>query len=145
MKFNEWLHESREHRSWGYHLILDISGCNSEINNEKDIRKFIKELVKEIDMIAVGPPILKYLLPGQPNEGFSLMQLIETSSITFHFVLPNRTAYCDIFSCKPFKPEDAIRVVEKHFDPDKIEKCFIKRDALKGSSIEQGFLIQRGK
>lgn len=143
MRFNEWLNEATAHHSWGYHLILDISGCNNEINEEKEIRKFIKELVKEIDMIAVGQPVLKYLLPGQPNEGYSLMQLIETSSITFHFVKPNKTAYCDIFSCKSFEPKDAIRVVEKYFQPDKIEKCFIQRDAHKGSKIIEGFLTQK--
>jgi len=140
MKFSEWIiNESANTRSWGYHLILDMSGCNDNINNEKLIRKFIKELVREIDMIAVGKPTVRDLLMGQPNEGFSVMQLIETSSITAHFVRPTNTVYCDIFSCKPFKPEDAIRVVKKYFAPETIDKCFIHRDAIRGSSIKKNF------
>lgn len=136
--FSKWLEakktEEPEAGYWGYHLILDMSGVNDNIKDEKVIRKFLKDLVERIDMIAVGKPMIKYLLKGQPNAGFSALQLIETSSITCHFVEPNRTVYCDIFSCKKFKPADAIAVVEEYFEPKRLKKKFLTRDALKHTS-----------
>ena len=45
---------------WGYHLILDCkSGKN--IDDKKNIEKFIKDLVEKIDMVSVGEPIIEYL------------------------------------------------------------------------------------
>ena len=90
-------------------------------------------------MIAVGPPVIKYLLSGKPNEGYSALQLIETSSLTFHFVKKTKTVYCDIFSCKKFDSKDAIKVARKHFDPKHIDYCFINRDAIKGSRVQRNF------
>jgi S-adenosylmethionine/arginine decarboxylase-like enzyme len=128
MQIKELLTESKA-EYWGYHLILDCKGANANIENKEDIKAFIKELVKRIDMTAVGGPIIKYLLEGEPNAGFSVMQLIETSSITCHFVEPNSTMYIDVFSCKEFKPKDAIAVVNEFFAPTSIKQKFLKRQA----------------
>lgn len=121
INFTEW----RKPTYWGYHLILDLADCNDKIKSKEEIKKFLKELVKEIDMIAVGEPIIKYLLPDQPNAGFSAMQLIETSSITAHFVEPNNTAYIDVFSCKSFEPKTAIKVIKEFFDPKIVHEKFM--------------------
>ena len=114
---------------WGYHLILDCSGCNNSIADKSQIELFLKSLVEEIKMKAVGDPVIKYLLEGEPNAGFSVMQLIETSSITCHFVELNSTMYIDVFSCKEFKPTDAIAVVDKFFAPTKVKQRFLTRQA----------------
>ena len=86
---------------WGYHLMLDCSGC-SGIDSRENIYKFIKDLVQRIDMTAHGEPIIEYLLPGDPKQGYSLMQLITTSNICGHFMELDGTAYVDVVSCKPF-------------------------------------------
>ena len=120
--------DSKKH--WGYHTIMDINGVdNSKLKDEKLIIDFIKTLVKKIDMIAVGEPVIKYLLEGQPNAGYSVMQLIETSSITCHFVDKHNSMYLDVFSCKSFNPNDVSDLVEEYFEPTKIEKMMIFRDA----------------
>jgi S-adenosylmethionine decarboxylase len=92
---------------WGYHLMLDCSRCNENIKDRDQIYLFVKELVAAIDMVAHGEPIIEYLLPGDPKQGYSLMQLITTSNICAHFVEPDMTAYIDIFSCKEFDREIA--------------------------------------
>jgi S-adenosylmethionine decarboxylase len=114
---------------WGYHLMLDISGCNEAIKSRDAIYNFNKDLVKRIDMIAHGEPVIEFLLPGDPKQGYSLMQLITTSNICAHFVDPDMTAYIDIFSCKPFDINVAQDVVREHFAPAKMRINYITRNA----------------
>jgi len=48
---------------FGYHLMLDCSGCVG-IDNKENIYNFIKDLVPRIDMQAHGEPIIEHLLRG---------------------------------------------------------------------------------
>ncbi len=116
---------------WGYHLILDCKGCNKEkIKSEKNITAFVKHLVKEIDMKAYGEPILKHFATHDPEKGgYSLVQLIETSAITGHFVDINGDVYLDVFSCKEFSNETVQKVIRDYFSPEKISETFLTRQA----------------
>ena len=116
---------------WGYHLLLDCSGSPRELITDGDnIYKFVKELIVAIDMKAYGEPILKHFAEHDPDKsGYSLVQLIETSNISGHFVDKDGSVYLDVFSCKPFSNEDAINVVKKYFKPKKIKMHFITRNA----------------
>ena len=115
---------------WGYHLMLDCSGCNiDEIASRDNIYRFIKDLVQRIDMVAHGEPIIEHLLPGDPKQGYSLMQLITTSNICAHFMELDGTAYFDIFSCKEFDIETAKHVINEYFHPEKMRVNFITRHA----------------
>jgi S-adenosylmethionine/arginine decarboxylase-like enzyme len=114
---------------WGYHLMLDCAECNDGIKDKENIILFVKELVKEIDMVAHGEPVVEYLLPGDPKQGYSMMQLITTSNICAHFIEPDYTAYFDIFSCKEYDIEVAKRVVQKYFGANKMKVTFLTRQA----------------
>jgi S-adenosylmethionine decarboxylase len=114
---------------WGYHLMLDCSGCNTGIASKDTIYNFVKDLVKRIDMVSHGEPIIEYLLPGDPKQGYSLLQLITTSNISAHFMELDGTAYFDIFSCKPFDIETAKNIVSEYFSPKKMRVNFITRHA----------------
>jgi S-adenosylmethionine decarboxylase len=116
---------------WGYHLILDCRGCQrDEISNRENLKGFLKTLVKEIDMVAYGEPVLEHFATHDPDKaGFSIVQLIETSSITGHFVDKNGDAYLDIFSCRPFDIETVKGVVTRYFHPQKIKICYLTRQA----------------
>lgn len=115
---------------WGYHLMLDCSGCNiDEVASRDNIYRFIKDLVQRIDMVAHGEPVIEHLLPGDPKQGYSLMQLITTSNICAHFMELDGTAYFDIFSCKEFDIETAKHVVHEYFHPEKMRVNFITRHA----------------
>ena len=118
--------DGKEH--WGFHLLLDMNGCNANINNEKQIVKFIKELVYDLDMTAVGEPVTHSFGTGK-DGGWSAMQLITTSTITLHGANIYGSLYVDIFSCKPFKSEPAIKVVQKYFAPKRLRGRFLYRDA----------------
>jgi S-adenosylmethionine/arginine decarboxylase-like enzyme len=116
-------------RSWGYHLIVDAADCDkAAIRSKVTIKAFIKELIPSIDMIAYGEPrIVKF---GTGNKkGYTLVQLIETSDVTAHFVEETNDVYFDVFSCKPFIPSIAIDIIKKYFKPTKLKTHFIKRQA----------------
>jgi S-adenosylmethionine/arginine decarboxylase-like enzyme len=114
---------------WGYHWAFDIAGTNDNIKDYDQIYNFTKELVVAIDMIAIGEPTITFLLPGDPKEGYSMMQLIVTSNICAHFVNPNNTAYIDIFSCKPYEKDVALGVIKKYFAPTSIKEHYLLRQA----------------
>ena len=80
-------------------------------------------------MTAHGEPVIEYLLLGDPNQGYSLMQLITTSNICGHFMELNGTAYFDVFSCKQFDLGVVQDVVRDYFSPAKIRVNFITRHA----------------
>jgi S-adenosylmethionine decarboxylase len=109
--------------------MLDCSGCNSNIADKHSIYSFTKELVNAIDMTAHGEPIIEFLLDGDPKQGYSLMQLITTSSITGHFMELDGTAYFDVFSCKEYNIDTVKSVVQKYFSPAKTRVNFITRHA----------------
>ena len=116
---------------WGYHLILDCKECDSfKIKDANNIRVFVKTLIKEINMKAFGEPIIEHF--GSHNltvAGYSLMQLIETSSITGHFAERSGDAYLDIFSCKPYDINTAKAVIKRFFSPQKIKTTYLTRQA----------------
>lgn len=114
---------------WGYHLLLDCGGLNSNITSSEEIKKFIVDLVNRINMQAVGDPVIEHLLPNTDNSGYSVFQMIQTSNITAHFTDKQFTGYIDVFSCKEFDPEIVIEVVKQYFNPDKINTRFLTRQA----------------
>jgi S-adenosylmethionine/arginine decarboxylase-like enzyme len=120
-----------DNKFWGYHLMLDCSGCKVEggIGSRDAIYNFIKELVDAIDMEAHGEPIIEYLLPGDPKQGYSLLQLITTSNITAHMMDLDGTAYFDVFSCKVYNQQTVIDIVNKYFEPKRTRVNFVTRHA----------------
>jgi hypothetical protein len=114
---------------WGHHLIINAADCNPEIIRSPTLMKaFVKDLVDRIHMTAYGKPFIKRFGSGD-LLGYSLFQMIETSNIACHFVEGTNDAYIDIFSCKKFNPEDAIDIIKKHFNPKRMQKSFLKRQA----------------
>jgi S-adenosylmethionine/arginine decarboxylase-like enzyme len=122
--------KARKTRSrWGYHLIIDARDCDlNAIRSKETIRAFVKELVKAIDMVAFGQPQIVMFGTGN-KKGYTLVQLIETSNITAHFVEEFNDVYLDVFSCKAFKPADALAVFRKYFGPGSVKTRFLSRKA----------------
>lgn len=116
-------------RHWGRHLILNARKCNSiRIDNQRTIELFAQQMVKKIDMVPFGQPQVLYF--GEGNKaGYSLLQWIETSNITGHFVSETGDMYLDVFSCKWFDEHVARAVVQEWFQPESIDMKVINRDA----------------
>lgn len=116
---------------WGYHVMLDCrAGDLDRVRSGEVITEFAKDLVVQIDMKAVGEPIVEHFATHNPEAaGYSLLQLIETSNIAGHFVDKNGDFYLDVFSCKPFEIETVKEVVAKHFNPENIKVSYFTRQA----------------
>jgi S-adenosylmethionine decarboxylase len=114
---------------WGYHLALDIARCKPHtIRCSKHIASFTNELVMRIDMKAYGQP--QIVMFGEGNKrGYTLIQLIETSNIAGHFCEETNDLYLDIFSCKKYDINEAIRVVNKYFSPRDMRYNYFERKA----------------
>ena len=116
-------------KSWGYHLILD---CKSgrEIRSKEDLWAFVIQLVEEIDMVAYGQPMIEHFATHDEDKaGWRLVQLIETSSITGHFVDKNGDFYLDVFSCKEFDIDKTIDFVNKYLEPKSIKDTYLLRQS----------------
>lgn len=100
---------------WGHHLRIDAGGCNIDSLKDYDnIYNFAKHLVEDIDMVAYGEPQIVKFGHGD-KEGYTLVQLIETSNICAHLVDEYREIYLDVFSCKMFEPEKVVDLVKQYF------------------------------
>jgi S-adenosylmethionine/arginine decarboxylase-like enzyme len=122
-------------KNWGFHLLINASGANlKSISSYDTIKSFAKDIVKKIDMVAYGEPQIVHFGEGN-KKGYTLIQLIETSCISAHFVENdgnnNGTGsyYMDIFSCKNFDKDTAIECCEKYFGKTKNTIMFLERQA----------------
>lgn len=114
---------------WGYWLGLDCAGCNPDAIKDYDtVYVFNKVLVERIDMVAYGEPQIVNFGSGD-KAGFTSVQLIETSSITAHYVNELNQIYMDVFSCKPYDIEIVEQTVIEFFGSTSIRKNFITRQA----------------
>lgn len=115
--------------SWGFHLMIDASKCIPRtIRCHQNIYSFSKELVKKIDMVPYGEPQIQHFGSGN-KAGYTLVQLIETSNITAHFVEETDDLYLDVFSCKHFEPQDVAGIVSLYFQPKLMKRRFLIRQA----------------
>jgi S-adenosylmethionine/arginine decarboxylase-like enzyme len=116
--------------SWGYHLVIDAKGCDTTlVKNCEYIQTFVSEMVEKIKMVPYGDPILAHFGPEPCNTGWTVIQLIETSSIVGHFMDESGDLYLDVFSCKEFDKNIVIEFLKKSFKPKKVKSKFIKRQA----------------
>ena len=117
-------------KSFGYHLILDCKKCNKiKIKSEENIRNFIDELLFLTKMKKWGNLIVQNLQEGPKHLiGYSVVQLIHTSSIVCHFCNNSGDLYIDFFSCKNFDINTVIECVNKYFLPKKVKSNFINRN-----------------
>ena len=116
-------------RTWGKHLILDAAGCSPKmIGCPKVVDGFARSLVKRIDMVPFGDPQVVMFGSGS-KKGYTLVQLIETSNITAHFVEENNSMYLDVFSCKDFDPEVVEEAVKEFFDAKYFNSKVLLRQA----------------
>lgn len=121
---------------FGFHLILDIFDCNIEsIRDEAVIREFLNVLLYKIKMKKMAEPSFIYL--SDENDyyvekdivGFTVLQGIETSSITIHFCEGSRTAYFDLFSCKYFDQDVVIDLFKEYLGGEIANQMFLSRNA----------------
>jgi S-adenosylmethionine/arginine decarboxylase-like enzyme len=123
-------------------MIVNAAGCSpNTIRCATNITNFSRVLVKRIDMVAYGLPQIVMFGTGN-KKGYTLVQLIETSNITAHFVEETNDMYLDVFSCKPFSPHDVESVVNIYFSPINKNRMFLHRQAYSKDHLENEKILK---
>lgn len=115
---------------FGYELLLDCYNCRPEVCDNLDTcYDYLDKMVEFIDMKKQAPPEIfrtdKKLFPDK--AGLSGWVALVESSIVIHTLSKTNFISIDIYSCKKFQPQKAIKFSKKYFEPNKIEKKFILR------------------
>jgi len=114
---------------FGYELVMNLYQCDKDIiTSKKKLQEYIDTLCKLIKMKKYGKTLLPYF--GEKaayTKGYSLVQLIETSSVTGHFSDFWSTAYINIFSCKKYDKDLAKKFTKQFFKAKKIKTKFLIR------------------
>jgi len=104
-----------QEQAWGMLTSLDIYDCDPEkIRDGEAIGRYAGELCRLLEVRAYGPPQVVNFGQGEV-EGYSLVQLIETSLISGHFANQTNRAFIDIFSCRYYDPRLAAEFSRSFF------------------------------
>ena len=121
--------KSNEAKVFGYELVLDLQECDRNVmSSAKKLQEYVDTLCKLIKMKKYGKCLLPYFGEKKAfTKGYSLVQLIETSSITGHFSEYWGTSYINIFSCKPYDHNLAKKFTKDFFGAKKVKARFLVR------------------
>jgi S-adenosylmethionine/arginine decarboxylase-like enzyme len=108
--------------NYGRELIIDLHSCDVSTFTRKSIKKYFVELCDLIDMRREdlhfwddeGVPE-KYKQKENHTSGISAIQFILTSNITIHTLDKMENVYVNIFSCKPFNANAALKFTKEWF------------------------------
>ncbi len=116
-------------KTYGYELVMDLYGCNKRIISSKSkLQEYTNRLCKLIKMKKYGKTLLPYFGEKKAfTKGYSLVQLIETSSITGHFSDLWDRAYINIFSCRKFDHIAAKKFTRQFFRANRVKNRFLVR------------------
>ena len=90
------------------HMIIRAK-VNDPITSEKELKKWLRELVKKIDMKIIKGPYAAYV-SKEGNRGITGVVMIETSHIAIHIWDETTPALvqCDVYSCAEFERSEVI-------------------------------------
>ena len=109
------------------HLIIRAE-VNNPITSEKEIKKWLRNLVKKIDMKIIKGPFASYV-SKEGNRGITGVVMIETSHIAIHVwdeKLP-ALVQADVYSCASFSMNEVLAEFIE-MDVVKIEHMLLDRE-----------------
>ena len=108
------------------HLIIRAEVIRP-ITSEKEIKKWLRNLVKKIDMNIIKGPYASYV-SKEGNRGITGIVMIETSHIAMHVWDETSPALvqCDVYSCAEFSSSEVL-IEFATMEPTKIEHMLLDR------------------
>ena len=90
------------------HLIIRAE-VNHPITSEKELKRWLRKLVKKIDMNIIKGPYTAYV-SKEGNRGITGVVMIETSHIAIHVWDETNPALvqCDVYSCANFSSNEVL-------------------------------------
>ena len=108
------------------HLIIRAE-VNHPITSEKELKKWLRNLVKKIDMNIIKGPYASYV-SKEGNRGITAIVMIETSHIAIHVwdEMSPALVQCDVYSCAEFSSNEVLAEFV-NMEPTKIEYMLLDR------------------
>ena len=108
------------------HLIIRAE-VNRPLVTEKGLKRWLRNLVKTIDMDIVKGPYAAYV-DKEGNRGVTGIVMIETSHIAIHIWDENSPALvqCDVYSCADFTISEVLEEF-RQMEPIEIDYLFFDR------------------
>ena len=132
------------------HLVIDGHGGDAaKMWDVALVRRFLSEYPAKLGMTKLcEPQVLTYDAPNAEDSGVSGFVIIAESHISIH-TFPNRELVnLDVFSCKAFDHERALRDVTALFNFDSVDTWKLERgleflDARRASAAETKLPVER--
>jgi len=112
------------------HLIMDGYSANQEILQDEDLlRDWLEDYPSRISMTPISQAhVLRYMGPKVEDWGISGFIFIAESHISVHTFVARNYVNIDIFSCKDFDTDKAIKEFQDKFQLIKSRICLIDRE-----------------
>lgn len=114
---------------FGPHLIIDGSRCNTlKLSDRILVEQVLNEYPTAIGMTKIGGPYMfEYQAPDPAYSGVSGLVVIAESHIAIHTFPELDYFTLDIFSCKNFDHELAIRYIKDAFEVAEMDRMLVQR------------------
>ena len=113
---------------WGLMTSINLYDCDpASIRSAGTIKRYVVELCELIGMKRYGKCQIVHFGKDARVEGFSMIQLIETSLISGHFANLTNAAYIDVFSCKPYEPNEVADFSKRFFRAASVQLHVLER------------------
>jgi S-adenosylmethionine decarboxylase len=119
----------------GRHIILELWGCQN-LNSVETAERALREMVVALDVNLLDLKVY----PFSP-VGVTGMAIVSESHLVIHTWPEYGYAAVDLFTCgAPRDPQDAVEVLRRHFQPERIGVMEINRGQIDvpGSQVEPG-------
>ena len=108
------------------HLIIDVDGARQCLTSDtaECLRQFLLSACRQLGMKPLGEPIIYAGSSHLP--GYTGFLVIETSHISIH-QFDSGSLRIDVYSCKPFKADVVLALLDNYFIYDLINTQCISR------------------
>jgi len=108
---------------------MDLKGCSKEILSNYNLHfNYLKVIPELINMTPITQPyVFPYSGLVPEDKGITGIVIIAESHISIHSFEEKGYCFIDIFSCKDFDVEKAIKVTLEFFKPESQEIHVVKR------------------
>ena len=116
-------------REFGQHLTIDASSCNrKKLTDQSLVYDILNNLPKELGMNKmILPYAVKWMDPGATIAGISGFVMIAESHISIHTFPEKDYVFIDVFSCKGFNVDKAVKLLVGAFGSKKYTKKVMNR------------------
>ncbi|MBI4200229.1 MAG: S-adenosylmethionine decarboxylase [Chloroflexi bacterium] len=111
------------------HLIIDGYEADvAKLENEEFVYQFLDDCPEAIGMTKItSPHVYVYQGPKPEDDGLSGFVLIAESHISVHTFPRRRYVNIDVFSCKEFDAQRALREIRETFSLGKVRSWVLER------------------